>query len=451
MRRQQKPAAGKAFSLNEDKSVYGVFAEIGAGQETVNFFFKAGRASQTVAKSISAYDMTFSDLIYGKGGRYVSRERLMDMLKREYSLIQRRLARKRGKNSRFFAFANTAAAASEKNQDPADWRAWMGVRFQSRPLGPYNDVILHVGCLDKVRLQQHEALGVLGVNLIYSCFQFRAKTFVASLTEGLSDRVRIDWIGLNGPDLTPALQTNALNIELLKQKTSPLIFFNSRGESEFIKDSLFETPLLILKKDVFLQEERRTARFSSSLPARARRFASAFSGQRKPVVSLSLDGKISELKPPFALPGGADLAKAGLSAASRSRSPAAERAAASFQKARKTRSAGLCCFMSLENDLRSLKKNLRFWTKEPLDFVISEREFEKLFRSPSLFQSLSDIFEDDVFQQNNSVKNNSAKNKVRVAVFSPQKDFLQKHKAQASLGELLKKGLILEKKLFQIS
>ena len=81
----------KAFEINKNPRIYGSFAEIGAGQETVNFFYKAGMASQTVAKSMSAYDMIVSNEIYGKQSRYVCKNRLYTMLDHEYRLLKRRL------------------------------------------------------------------------------------------------------------------------------------------------------------------------------------------------------------------------------------------------------------------------------------------------------------------------------------------------------------------------
>ena len=81
------PTAQRAFAINLDDSIYGNFAEIGAGQEVARWFFAVGGAAGTVAKSISAYDMTVSDAIYGKTPRYVSRERIEQMLDHEYGLL----------------------------------------------------------------------------------------------------------------------------------------------------------------------------------------------------------------------------------------------------------------------------------------------------------------------------------------------------------------------------
>jgi len=78
----QLTTAQKAFEINMDPAIYGTIAEIGAGQEVSRYFFLAGGAAGTIAKTISAYDMRFSDALYGKegSGRYVSETRLRKML-----------------------------------------------------------------------------------------------------------------------------------------------------------------------------------------------------------------------------------------------------------------------------------------------------------------------------------------------------------------------------------
>src|SRR6185312_629071 len=149
----------KALQVNMDDSIYGTFAEIGAGQEVARQFFQAGRASHTIAKSISAYDMTFSDEIYGKESRYVCEARLLKMLDHEYSLVEERLKAKRGSTTRFFAYANTVATASQ-DDGVGKSHGWMGIRFQTEPGGAYNDIVLHVKLWDRFRLPQQEALGI---------------------------------------------------------------------------------------------------------------------------------------------------------------------------------------------------------------------------------------------------------------------------------------------------
>ncbi len=147
----------KALQINLDATKYGTFAEIGAGQEVARQFFHVGGASGTIAKTISAYDMTFSDAIYGPTPRYVSRQRLYQMLEYEYKLLIERLAEKRGGRTSFFAFANTVAAKSYNH--PAESHGWLGIRFQAHPRAEPNQIIIHVRLLDKENVQQQEALG----------------------------------------------------------------------------------------------------------------------------------------------------------------------------------------------------------------------------------------------------------------------------------------------------
>ena len=158
----------KALQINLDATKYGTFAEIGAGQEVARQFFHVGGASGTIAKTISAYDMTFSDAIYGPTPRYVSRQRLYQMLEYEYKLLIERLADKRGGKTSFFAFANTVAARAYNH--PSESHGWLGIRWQAHPRAEPNQIIIHVRMLDKENLQQQEALGIIGVNLIHGAF-----------------------------------------------------------------------------------------------------------------------------------------------------------------------------------------------------------------------------------------------------------------------------------------
>src|ERR1043166_4322179 len=105
----------KALQINLDPAKYGTFAEIGAGQEVARRFFRVGGAAGTIAKTMSAYDMTFSDSIYGPAERYVSRVRLQTMLDHEYVLLLERLGSELGDQRAFFVFADTVAARSFKH------------------------------------------------------------------------------------------------------------------------------------------------------------------------------------------------------------------------------------------------------------------------------------------------------------------------------------------------
>ena len=158
----------KAFQINMDRRLYGTFAEIGAGQEVARRFFAVGGAAGTIAKTISAYDMTFSDAIYGTCGRYVSRARLDTMLDHEGNLLIERLDAAVGADRQFFVFADTVAARSFRRHDES--HGWMGLRFQHAPRAPFSDIILHVRMLDEANLVQQEALGIFGVNLIHGAY-----------------------------------------------------------------------------------------------------------------------------------------------------------------------------------------------------------------------------------------------------------------------------------------
>jgi len=155
----------KALEINLDPGVYGSFAEIGAGQEVGRWFFRAGGAAGTIAKTMSAYDKSVSDAIYGTSERYVSSGRLIAMLDHEFDLNVERLDRERGRESAFFAFADTVTAQNFRGD--ADCNGWMGIRFQTHPQSESNQIILHIRMLDRESVAQQEALGILGVNLIY--------------------------------------------------------------------------------------------------------------------------------------------------------------------------------------------------------------------------------------------------------------------------------------------
>ncbi len=192
----------KALVINLDGSRYGTFAEIGAGQEVARHFFLAGAASGTVAKTMSAYDMAFSDAIYGKCRRYVSRERLTTMLDHEYGLLVERLAASRAATTRFFVCANTVAARSFKGDN--ECHGWLGVRFQTEPAGAPNDIVVHVRMWDRENVQQQQAVGVLGVNLLYgACYQRHDPAMmIRSLIDNLgAERIEVDFAEASGPDL----------------------------------------------------------------------------------------------------------------------------------------------------------------------------------------------------------------------------------------------------------
>ncbi len=188
----------KALRINLDPTSYGSFAEIGAGQEVVRWFLVVGGASGTVAKSISAYDKEVSDDLYGSGARYVSGERLQAMLDSEWTQLMNQLSKSRGSNARFFSFVDTISARNYAGTN--DPHGWVGLRFQLQPGGPPNDIILHVNLRDPSNLIEQEAIGILGVNLIYAAFfQLETKeSFFEKIAQDVEKRIEIDYAEVRG-------------------------------------------------------------------------------------------------------------------------------------------------------------------------------------------------------------------------------------------------------------
>lgn len=190
----------KALSLNLDSTVFGSFAEIGAGQEVARWFLRVGGASGTVAKTISAYDKEVSDDLYGSGTRYVSKQRLRAMLDSEWGQLLTQLQASRGSVSKFFSFVNTISARNFAGTN--DCHGWVGLRFLRMPGGQPNDVILHINLRDPSNIQQQEAVGILGVNLLYAAHHAASspEEFLASVFEDLRlERMEIDHLELGGP------------------------------------------------------------------------------------------------------------------------------------------------------------------------------------------------------------------------------------------------------------
>jgi len=237
----------KALEINLDRTVYGTFAEIGAGQEVANCFFRASATAGTVAKTISAYDMQISDALYGKTKRYVSQERVVDMVNYEYDLLEERLQESRGDESRFFAFANTVRARGYR--DTAECHGWMAIRYQAQPGRPSGTIVMHVRLLDDENVDQMEALGILGVNLIHAAY-FHARdltAFVKSLTEFLSSgRVEIDMLKFLGEPFQ-MVDNRICALELVRQGVTPATVFMPDGEVVQAAEAFYKTPLLVLR------------------------------------------------------------------------------------------------------------------------------------------------------------------------------------------------------------
>lgn len=238
----------KALRLNLDHGIYGTFAEIGAGQEVANWFFRAGGASGTVAKTMSAYDMTFSDEIYGRIKRYVSRERLESMLSHEYNILEERLGAQRGAGTTFFALATTIRARGYNDRDQ-ECHGWMGIRFQTVPGGAWSDILLHVRLLDDTNREQADAVGILGVNLLWAAFHERKnlKSLLGGLMQGLNRwRVEIDMAKCRGSAFPRAMFDDRLSaLELIENGLTDAALFRADGEIMQASDALHRKPVLV--------------------------------------------------------------------------------------------------------------------------------------------------------------------------------------------------------------
>jgi hypothetical protein len=221
----------KALRINLEGPIYGSFAEIGAGQDVAANFFKAGGASGTIAKTISAYDMAFSDAIYGEeeSGRYVCEPRLLKMLTREYKLLQIRLT-EQAAGKTFFSFADTVAALNYQKTNEA--HGWLGLRFQLKPNSAPNDLIIHVRMKDTDNVLQQQALGVIGVNMIYACYFYNhsPETMLLSLMDDLAtDRIEIDTIRFDGPDFQ-TVDNRLMSLYLVKHGFTNAALFGPDGK-----------------------------------------------------------------------------------------------------------------------------------------------------------------------------------------------------------------------------
>ena len=234
----------KAFQINLDSKKYGTFAEIGAGQEVARRFFRVGGASGTIAKTMSAYDMTFSDAIYGSTDRYVSRVRLQTMLDHEYDLLVERLDAKLGDQRTFFVFADTVAARSFKQHNES--HGWLGVRFQTQTRGDPSQIIIHVRMLDETNVDQQEALGVIGVNFLYGAFyHHEPEQLISSLQENLTPgRIQVDMIKFSGPAFA-GVDNRLMSLQLVSQGLTDAIMFTADGETVQPAEVFYKKAILV--------------------------------------------------------------------------------------------------------------------------------------------------------------------------------------------------------------
>ena len=234
----------KALQINLDANKYGTFAEIGAGQEVARRFFHVGAAAGTIAKTMSAYDMTFSDAIYGPTDRYVSRVRLQTMLDHEYDLLVKRLDTKLAAEKTFFVFADTVAARSFKQHNES--HGWLGVRFQTEKRGDPSQIIIHVRMLDEANVDQQEALGVIGVNLLYGAFYYhQPEKLISSLQENLAPgRIEVDMIKFSGPAFH-GVDNRLMSLQLVSQGLTNAVMFKADGETVQPAEVFYKKAILV--------------------------------------------------------------------------------------------------------------------------------------------------------------------------------------------------------------
>src|ERR1700738_4689579 len=235
----------KALKINLDPVFYGTFAEIGAGQEVARWFFKVGAAAGTISKSISAYDMAVSDAIYGRSKRYVSRERLQSMLDHEHGLNLERLRSSREDSTAFFTFADTVAARNYQGTN--ECHGWMGVKFQAHPRDADSEVIIHVRMLDDENGLQQEALGIVGVNLLYAAFFLHHKPhhMLESLLDNLTtERLEIDMVEFSGIEFRH-VDNRVMSLKLVQLGLSGAAMFGPSGEVLQPSEVLRKRPVLV--------------------------------------------------------------------------------------------------------------------------------------------------------------------------------------------------------------
>ena len=235
----------KALDVNLDPRRYGTFAEIGAGQEVVRWFFRVGGGAGTIAKSMSAYDMKVSDAIYGRASRYVCRERLEAMLGYEHELNLDRLRDVRGDTTAFFAFADTVSARNYQGTN--ECHGWMGIKFQAHPRDEDSQIIIHVRMLDGEAALQQEALGIVGVNLVYGAFNLyhEPELLVDSLLDGLStSRIEIDMIEFSGIAFRH-VDNRLMSLKLVELGLTGAAMFAANGEVLQPSEFFYKKPILV--------------------------------------------------------------------------------------------------------------------------------------------------------------------------------------------------------------
>lgn len=239
----------KALRINLNENIYGSFSEIGAGQETVRNFFRAGGASGTIAKTMSAYDKDFSDAIYGvqEDGRYVTESRLKTMLSHEINLIEQRISREKHPNKLFFSFANTVATIDFAKKYKG--HGWVGIKYQVEPNGDYNEIVLHIRFRENEATLQQNTLGTLGVNLIYGAFYKydEPKKLLRYLYDHIDqDKIEVDTINFSGP-LFKNVDNRLMSLQLVKNGMTDAVMFGPDGNNILPARILYKKNILTLR------------------------------------------------------------------------------------------------------------------------------------------------------------------------------------------------------------
>jgi hypothetical protein len=241
--------SNKALRINLNENIYGTFAEIGAGQETVRNFFRAGGASGTIAKTISAYDKDFSDAIYGveEDGRYVTEARLKKMLNHEMQLLEKRILREKHPNKMYFTYANTVATIDFAKKYKG--HGWIGIRYQTHPEEAYSEIILHIRFHENEALLQQHTLGTLGVNLIYGAYYKHdtPKKLLRYLYDHIDkDKIEIDTINFSGPKFE-TMDNRLMSLQLVKNGMTDAIMFGPDGNNILPARILYKKNVLALR------------------------------------------------------------------------------------------------------------------------------------------------------------------------------------------------------------
>lgn len=239
----------KALKINLNRHIYGTFAEIGAGQEVARQFFRVGGASGTIAKTISAYDKNFSDTIYGEeeDGRYVTETRLKKMFDHEMKLLEDRIPKMDHPNKMFFTYANTVTTIDFAKKFKG--HGWMGIRFQTAPQEPYNEIMLHVRFHQTEARLQQEALGIMGANLVYGAFykHNKPKKLLKYLYDHIDlDSIEIDTINFSGP-VFKDIDNRIMSLQLVKNNMTEAVMFDPSGNNILPARILYKKNILLLR------------------------------------------------------------------------------------------------------------------------------------------------------------------------------------------------------------